>query len=279
MVVLLQGLCRATGARGSRLTLSTKGGASTSYSWGDEQGPRLVLYLPLVDLPPAVCELFGTGGGPAASPAALDAMRPLLEGALQALTERANAFLQVEALSQILGVKSDASLLLGPDGEILWANARGEDALERHAQRPQAHLDGTTQAAPLLDLVVEQMRELRRSGERARRRVLTAWGGERWSIDLVALPGFQELGCCLVGLAPVRPLAAGELHQRLARDLISRREAEVLALVLEGHKASETAARLGITEYTVKDHLKHAYAKLGIRSRNQLLNRLALGSS
>lgn len=279
VTLLLHGLCRATGAHGSTLTLSTPTGDSTTYVFGELQGPRLVLQLQLADRLGAACALYGAGDGPAASPAALEAIQPLLQGALQALAERSNAFVQVDVLSQILGVRSDANLLMGPDGEILWANARGEDALARHTQRPQANLDGDTQAAPLLDLVVEHMRELWRSGERARRRVLTAWGGERWSIDLVALPGLQKQGCCLVALAPVRLPAADDLHQRLARNLISHREAEVLALVLEGHKASEIAPRLGITEYTVKDHLKHAYVKLGIRSRNQLLSRLALGST
>ena len=91
-------------------------------------------------------------------------------------------------------------------------------------------------------------------------------------------PVSRNRDAVLVALSPVRLPAAGDLYQRLARDLVSHREAEVLALVLEGHKASEIATRLGITEYTVKDHLKHAYAKLGIRSRNQLPSRLALGS-
>ncbi|MGV8041028.1 MAG: response regulator transcription factor [Thermoanaerobaculaceae bacterium] len=276
---LLGGLCRATGARGSVLALRSAGGTSATYSHGECDGARLVLQLQPGDSLHARCELFGAGAGPAASPSVLEAVRPLLESAVHALTERSNAAVQSEVLSQILGVKADASLLMCSSGEILWANEQGEEALARHTQRPQAHLDGDTQAVPLLDLVAEQIRSLLESGERSRQRVLTAWGDERWTIELMALPGLRQRGCCLVSLSPVRLPRAEDLHQRLTRQHISRRESEVLALVLEGRKASQIASSLGITEYTVKDHLKHAYAKLGITSRSQLLNRLALAPS
>lgn len=274
--VLLGGLCRATGARGSILTLRSPRGGSATYAYGEQTGARLVLQLEPGGSLLGGCELFGAGGGPASSPTVLDAIRPLLESAVLALTECSNAAVQAEVLSLILGVKADANLLVGPGGEILWANEQGEEALARHTQRPQAHLDGDSEAVPLLDLVAEQMRTLMESGERTRHRVLTAWGDERWTIELMALPGPTHRGCCLVSLSPVRLPGATDLHQRLTRQRISRRESEVLALVLEGRKASEIAAQLGITEYTVKDHLKHAYAKLGITSRSQLVSRLAL---
>lgn len=276
---LLGGLCRATGARGSVLSVRSARGTGATYSHGECEGARLVLQLQPGDSLHATCELFGAGAGPAASPAVLEAVRPLLESAILALSERSNAAGQAEILSQILGVGKDANLLMCASGEILWANEQGEEALARHTQRPQAHLDGDCQPVPLLDLVVDQIRSLLASGERSRRCVLTAWGDERWTIELMALPGLRRPGCCLVTLIPVRLPGAADLHQQLGRLRISRREAEVLALVLEGRKAAEIAARLGITEYTVKDHLKHAYAKLGITSRSQLLGRLALALS
>lgn len=279
MLTLLRGLCRATGARGSFLTLSSTAGARATYSHGECEGARLVLQLQPGDSLHARCELFDAGGGPAASPAVLDAIRPLLESAIHALSERSLAAGQIEVLSQILGSKEDVHLLMCSTGEILWANERGEGVLARHTQRPQAHLDGDPQALPLLDLVVEQIRTLVASGQRSRRRVLTAWGDERWAIELVALPGLRRPGCCLVSLSQVRLPGAADLYQRLGRQRVSRRECEVLALALEGRKAAEIAAHLGITEYTVKDHLKHAYAKLGITSRNQLFSRLAFVSA
>ncbi|HPW56936.1 MAG: hypothetical protein KA072_03880 [Thermoanaerobaculaceae bacterium] len=276
MRTLLRGLCRATGASGSVLTLRSAGGVNATYSHGVCEGARLVLQLQPGDSLQAWCELFGAGTGPAASPSVLEAVRPLFESAVYALSERSEAALQSEVLSQILGVTTDANLLMCSSGEILWANEQGEEVLARHTQRPQAHLDGDTQAAALLDLVVEQIRTLIDSGERSRRRMLTAWGDERWTIELMALPGLRQRECCLVSLSPVRLPRAEDLHQRLSRQHISRRESEVLALVLEGRKTSQIASILGISEYTVKDHLKHAYAKLGITSRSQLPSCLAL---
>ena len=52
-----------------------------------------------------------------------------------------------------------------------------------------------------------------------------------------------------------------------APDVLSQRELEVLALVAGGSGNRETAARLFISEATVKTHLLHIYAKLGVTDR------------
>ena len=48
---------------------------------------------------------------------------------------------------------------------------------------------------------------------------------------------------------------------------LSEREKEVLAAVARGERSKEIAARLGITERTVKAHLDSIYNKLGVDSR------------
>ncbi|MCQ4040637.1 response regulator [Streptantibioticus rubrisoli] len=48
---------------------------------------------------------------------------------------------------------------------------------------------------------------------------------------------------------------------------LSPREIEVLGLVAAGSTNRETAARLFISEATVKTHLLHIYAKLGVKDR------------
>jgi ATP/maltotriose-dependent transcriptional regulator MalT len=50
-------------------------------------------------------------------------------------------------------------------------------------------------------------------------------------------------------------------------ELLSQRELEVLSLVAAGSTNRETAARLFISEATVKTHLLHIYAKLGVTDR------------
>ncbi|SDJ24075.1 helix-turn-helix transcriptional regulator [Aliiruegeria lutimaris] len=55
-----------------------------------------------------------------------------------------------------------------------------------------------------------------------------------------------------------------------ARDLLSRRQAEIVQMILQGHSTPSIATELGIAEGTVKVHRHHAYSKLGIRSQSEL---------
>ena len=52
-----------------------------------------------------------------------------------------------------------------------------------------------------------------------------------------------------------------------AQDPLSQRELEVLELVARGSTNREAAAKLFISEATVKTHLLHVYAKLGVSDR------------
>jgi DNA-binding NarL/FixJ family response regulator len=72
------------------------------------------------------------------------------------------------------------------------------------------------------------------------------------------------------GESVLSPSVAGRLMGELrspAREPLSPRELEVLRLIARGSTNRETAARLFISEATVKTHLLHVYAKLGVRDR------------
>ena len=55
---------------------------------------------------------------------------------------------------------------------------------------------------------------------------------------------------------------------------LTPREAEVARLVAAGCSNPEIAGLLFVSRYTVEDHLKHLYEKLGVNSRSELVSRL-----
>lgn len=55
---------------------------------------------------------------------------------------------------------------------------------------------------------------------------------------------------------------------------LTAREAEVARLVAAGCTNDEIARLLFVSRYTVEDHLKKSYEKLGVRSRSELVSRL-----
>jgi DNA-binding NarL/FixJ family response regulator len=72
------------------------------------------------------------------------------------------------------------------------------------------------------------------------------------------------------GEAVLSPSVAARLMNRVrapAPELLSQRELEVLGLVAAGTTNREAAARLFISEATVKTHLLHIYAKLNVGDR------------
>lgn len=78
------------------------------------------------------------------------------------------------------------------------------------------------------------------------------------------------------GRAFVDPAVSHLVHELVARPPagkrpygLTRAELEVVALLPKGMPNREIAAELGITENTVKTHLRHALRKLGVRDRAQ----------
>lgn len=87
--------------------------------------------------------------------------------------------------------------------------------------------------------------------------------------DVPALP--DEAGEASGG----RPEEAACEEARL-RFGLTQREADVLAMLLRGRSRRYIAESLVISENTVKNHVKHIYAKMGVHNRDELLASLGL---
>jgi DNA-binding NarL/FixJ family response regulator len=81
---------------------------------------------------------------------------------------------------------------------------------------------------------------------------------------------FRAVRAAARGEAVLSPSVATRLMGQLrspAREPLSQRELEVLRLIARGSTNRDAAAQLFISEATVKTHLLHIYAKLGVNDR------------
>jgi DNA-binding NarL/FixJ family response regulator len=84
-------------------------------------------------------------------------------------------------------------------------------------------------------------------------------------IDTALLPCLRAVG---VGQICVPRREAGQIDPAA----LSTREKQILGLVVMGYMNGEIAAQLFIAESTVKSHLSSAFAKLGVKSRNEAVD-------
>jgi DNA-binding NarL/FixJ family response regulator len=168
-----------------------------------------------------------------------------------------------------------------PDVEVVGEAADGAEAVVRaELLRPDV---------VLMDLRmpgqdgVAAIRQLAARGVTARVLVLTTYDTDRDVLpaieagatgyllkDAPAAELFRAVRAAARGEAVLSPAVATRLLGQVrepAREPLSQRELEVLELVAGGATNREAARRLFISEATVKTHLLHLYAKLGVSDR------------
>ncbi|WP_328768517.1 response regulator transcription factor [Streptomyces sp. NBC_00286] len=130
---------------------------------------------------------------------------------------------------------------------------------------------------------VEAIAELTRQGARARILVLTTYDTDSDTLPAIEAGAtgyllkdaprdelFTAVRAAAEGRTVLSPAVASRLVSAVrtpAGEPLSTREREVLTLVAKGTSNREIARVLFISEATVKTHLTHLYAKLGVKDR------------
>jgi DNA-binding NarL/FixJ family response regulator len=91
-------------------------------------------------------------------------------------------------------------------------------------------------------------------------------GGDTQSRDVINAIHLASRGLQVIPRAP-----AGSGAQVVPGvDLLTKREAEVLPLLRQGHSNAQIALALGVGVETVRTHARNIYRKLGVRTRREL---------
>lgn len=182
-----------------------------------------------------------------------------------------------------LVVRSGLRALLGtqPDIAVVAEAASGEEALQRLEQ------DDVT--VVVMDLAMgagmDGIEAIQRIRERNKGQAILVFTTYDSDADIVRAVDAGAMGYLLKDAAPDEIFAAirgavqgksvmsapvaSRLFQQLRNpdEILTPREAELLSLLTQGLSNRELGQRLFISEATVKTHLAHIYAKLGVETR------------
>ncbi|MFC8304032.1 response regulator [Specibacter sp. NPDC057265] len=180
-------------------------------------------------------------------------------------------------------VRSGLKALLGTQPELLVVAeaASGEEALLAvREHQPDVVMMDLAMGSGMDG--IETIKQLRRLNSQQLILVFTTYDSDAdivRSVDAGAM-GYllkdaapEEIFAALRGAAQgksvMSPPVASRLFQQLRNpgEVLTSREAELLSLLIEGLSNKALSQRLFISEATVKTHLAHIYAKLGVDTR------------
>jgi DNA-binding NarL/FixJ family response regulator len=182
-----------------------------------------------------------------------------------------------------LVVRSGLRALLGtqPDLHVIAEAASGEEAMDR----VQEHSPDVVVMDLAMGAGMDGIEAIRRIRERNRGQAILVFTTYDSDADIVRAVDAGAMGYLLKDAAPeeifsairgavqgksvMSPPVASRLFQQLRNpeEILTPREAELLSLLTEGLSNRELGRRLFISEATVKTHLAHIYAKLGVETR------------
>jgi DNA-binding NarL/FixJ family response regulator len=184
-------------------------------------------------------------------------------------------------------VREGLATLLGllPGIEVVGTASDGEEAVAL-VQRLRPDVVLMDLRMPRCD-GVEATRRLRERGSSTQVVVLTTYADDRSVVEalragargfLTKDAGAEQIQSAIAavvrGEAAIDPAVQHHVVDAVTRrpelpDGLTPREAEVLTLVARGLSNGEIAAKLFVSEATVKSHINHLFAKAGVRDRAQ----------
>jgi DNA-binding NarL/FixJ family response regulator len=168
-----------------------------------------------------------------------------------------------------------------PGFEVVGEAANGAEAV---ARVERAGADVVLMDLRMRELGgVEAIRRLRRTAPGVRVLVLTTYDTDSDVLAAIeaGATGYllkdaprdelvRAVRAAFAGEAVLSPAVASRLMGQVRQpppEKLSQRELEVLRLLADGATNREAAARLFVSEATIKTHLLHVYEKLGVRDR------------
>lgn len=180
-----------------------------------------------------------------------------------------------QGLSRLLNLEPDidvvADLADGKKAVARWRTCRADVAL-------------VDLLMPVMD-GIETARRIRGADPGARIVILSSSesGLDALRAEQAGASGYLTKQCAAQEIAAaIREVHAGRSHVRrgrllgpvaTARELLSARESEVLALLRQGFSNGEIGQRLAISELTVKTHIRGLMTKLGVTDRTAVVAR------
>lgn len=201
-------------------------------------------------------------------------LQPLIS---QLLEQAARGEVDAGARERLLAAAERADtpiLLLDGSGTILFANQAADALLSHQTEQGLAVLSDDRKATPLLSHLIRLVavdppvchHRLALTNGRSLEARISSFPAEGHAAHEP-----HETPVRIVTMREHEALTIDDVRPQLLSRGVSDREADVVAGVLQGMRNAQIATQLFISEYTVKDHLKHVFQKLGVDSRAGLI--------
>jgi DNA-binding NarL/FixJ family response regulator len=195
--------------------------------------------------------------------AILVGQQPLLLDAVEQMLTRVS----MQSLAKVSSPQEALALAIEHDADLLVIDVEDSDP----EARPLAWMHNALAQVPGLRAIVMSSSEDPHSVNDAFAAGASAYVLKRTRSDDLATV-VRQLFDRSIYHAPVRhadapPISASPPETKAPR--LTRREHEILSLVVEGRTNGEIAKLLWVTEQTVKFHLANLYRKLGVSNRTQ----------